>query len=156
MKATGCQARSYRRATIVQLHQHGHKQQHIAHLLNCSQSLVSTVLKAYAQHADKALIVRPTGGRSCCLPATERQALKEALQAGALVAGFASEGWTLSRMQTLIAQRWHHSYSLVHVRRLVLALGFSRQVPTVKDYHQDPDQVHTWRSQRLEELKKSS
>lgn len=94
-------------------------------------------------------------GRPGALSAGERTSLGKMLVAGALANGFATELWTLARIAKLIKREFGHSFSTVHVWRVVRELGFSSQRPTGRALQRDEEAILAWKTKRWPALKKT-
>jgi transposase len=94
-------------------------------------------------------------GRPPAMSAAERAKLSKMLVAGALANGFPSELWTLARIGKLIKREFGHSFSSVHVWRVIRALGFSSQRPTGRAIQRDEAAILSWKTKRWPALKKT-
>jgi transposase len=94
-------------------------------------------------------------GRPGAMSAAERAKLGKLLVAGALANGFPTELWTLARIGKLIKREFGHSFSSVHVWRVIRALGFSSQRPTGRAIQRDEAAILTWKTKRWPALKKT-
>jgi transposase len=94
-------------------------------------------------------------GRPGAMSAAERAKLSKLLVAGALANGFPTELWTLARIGKLIEREFGHSFSAVHVWRMIRALGFSSQRPTGRAIQRDEAAILHWKAKRWPALKKT-
>jgi len=94
-------------------------------------------------------------GRPGSMVAGEREKLSKMLVAGALSNGFPTEVWTLARIGKLIKREFGHSFSTVHVWRIVRELGFSSQRPTGRALQRDEEAILSWKTKRWPALKKT-
>lgn len=94
-------------------------------------------------------------GRPGSMAAAERAKLGKMVVAGALSNGFPTEVWTLARIGKLIKREFGHSFSTVHVWRIVRELGFSSQRPTGRALQRDEEAILTWKTKRWPALKKT-
>ncbi len=94
-------------------------------------------------------------GRPGAMSAVERAKLSKMLVGGALANGFPTELWTLARIGKLIKREFGHAFSLVHVWRIIRALGFSSQRPTGRAIQRDEAAILTWKTKRWPALKKT-
>lgn len=94
-------------------------------------------------------------GRPGAMESAQRAKLAKLLVAGALVNGFPTELWTLARIRKLIEREFGHSFSIVHVWRVIRELGFSSQRPTGRAIQRDEEAILTWKTKRWPALKKS-
>lgn len=155
MKAKGRAAKEYRLHLVVKLRKEGHTQGKIAEMSGLSQSRVSGILKLYREGGESALVVGSPPGRVPGLDGGQLEELKGILVDEAGASGFATDGWTLSRVGEVIERRFGKGYSLEHVRRILKKIGFTRQRPVAKDYRRDEARVDQWKSKALPALKKS-
>jgi transposase len=70
--------------------------------------------------------------------------LEAELAKGPVAHGWPDQRWTLSRVKTVIGRRFHQSYTLQGVRKLLIRHGFSCQVPARRAVERDEEQVTGW------------
>ncbi|MBK3564719.1 winged helix-turn-helix domain-containing protein [Streptomyces sp. MBT62] len=70
--------------------------------------------------------------------------LEAELVKGPVAHGWPDQRWTLSRIKTVIGRRFHKSYTLQGVRKLLIRHGFSCQVPARRAVERDEDLVTGW------------
>ncbi|WP_405877042.1 winged helix-turn-helix domain-containing protein [Streptomyces sp. NBC_00005] len=58
--------------------------------------------------------------------------------------GWPDQRWTLSRVKTVIGRRFHKSYILQGVRRLLIRHGFSCHVPARRAVGRDEEAICGW------------
>ncbi|WP_260844906.1 winged helix-turn-helix domain-containing protein [Streptomyces sp. SLBN-31] len=63
---------------------------------------------------------------------------------GQVAHGWPDQRWNLSRVKTVIGRRFHKSYTLQGVRRLLIRHSFSCQVPARRAVERDEEQVTGW------------
>ncbi|MGW3124414.1 IS630 family transposase [Streptomyces sp. NPDC001107] len=63
------------------------------------------------------------------------------LAKGPVAHGWPDQRWTLSRVKTVIGRRFHKSYTLQGVRKLLIRHGFSCQIPARRAVERNEDQV---------------
>ncbi len=143
-----------RRLRAARLLAKGLSQAEVARQVGVSRQSVSAWAAKLEADGQAALKAKPLG-RPGSFSAAERRELVRLLKRGALAAGFPTELWTLPRVQRLIAQRFGHQYSEVHVWRLLKALGFSCQRPTGRAIQRDEQAIRQWKQQRWPALKKT-
>ena len=86
----------------------------------------------------------PQGVPSRMKPAW-RDWLATALEEGPAAHGWVEDQrWTLARVATLIARRFHVRFSIKQVSRILHQMGFSVQVPQHRAAERDDDAVATW------------
>ncbi|WP_435862528.1 IS630 family transposase [Streptomyces phaeochromogenes] len=67
--------------------------------------------------------------------------LEAELARGLVAHGWPDQRWTLSRVKTVIGRRFHKSYTLQGVRKLLIRHGFSRQVPVRRAVERDDEAI---------------
>jgi transposase len=70
--------------------------------------------------------------------------LERELAKGPVAHGWPDQRWTLSRIKTVIGRRFHKSYTLQGVRKLLIRHGFSCQVPARRAVERDEKRVTGW------------
>jgi transposase len=63
--------------------------------------------------------------------------------------------WTAARVRTLIGRKFHISYSISGVTRLLHRMGYSVQMPARPAAERDEDAITGWREARWQEVKPS-
>lgn len=148
-------AQKFRRQTIIRLHEEGNSQKKIGELLEITQSYVSRIIRAHKEHGVSALEVSTGKGAVSRLNDTQRDRLREVLDAGASAHGFEGEIWTSKRVRLVIEELFGVHYSQRQVDRIVKQLGYTRQKPQKVDYRQSKADVESWKTAKLPALKKS-
>jgi transposase len=128
----------------------GLAQAEVARRLRTTRQSVSR----WARQPRKALAQVRRQGRKARLDEPARAQLKAALLAGPPAAGFAGELWTVPRVRQLIARRFGHRFSTVHVWRLLGQLGFSPQRPVGRARERNEAQIAEWKARAWPRLKK--
>ena len=85
------------------------------------------------------------GGRPSLMSAEQVAELREALLAGPMANGYATDLWTLKRVRLLIQKRFDIKYSDVNVWRILGALGFSSQKPEKRALERSEEAVGQWK-----------
>jgi transposase len=146
--------REERRFRAWELHQKGWKQRDIATALGVTEGAISQWLsRARAGGADD-LHNRPRLGATPRLTDKQRQRIPALLARGAEHYGFLGDLWTSQRVAEVIERTFGVRYNVSHVRRLLYALGFTVQKPTVKATQRDEAAIATWVRQELPAIKK--
>ncbi|MFC8536743.1 winged helix-turn-helix domain-containing protein [Streptomyces sp. NPDC057249] len=70
--------------------------------------------------------------------------LEAELAKGPAAHGWEDQRWTLSRVKTLIGRRFHLTYTIQGVRKLLVRNGWSCQVPARRAMERDDDAVAGW------------
>jgi transposase len=128
----------------------------IGQRLGVSRMAVSHWAKQLAQGGVRALRGRAAPGRPPRLTPSDRQALVNTLQHGAVAAGFATERWTMSRVRQLIEREFGVSYHVHSINRLLAKLGWSLQRPLPRATEQDEELVRAWLAQDWPRIKKGA
>jgi transposase len=93
-------------------------------------------------------------GRPRQLTTEQERELAKALMAGALVAGYPTELWTLPRIGKVIAERFGVQYSTGHLWHLLRRLGFSCQKPEKRATQRNEEEILRWKRHTWPALKK--
>ena len=101
-----------------------------------------------------ALRARPNTGRPCRLSDRQKATLTGLLLKGALANGFPTDLWTCPRIVTLVRRHFGVAYHHDHVGRLMAAMGFSCQKPTLRAAERDEAAVAHWVRHDFAALKK--
>lgn len=115
------QAMEARRREGMRMLMRGSAQAAVARNLEVSRQTVSTWAKRLAEDP-QAWRRRPLG-KPGALTAADKSSLAKLLLDGAVLNGFPSDLWTLSRVGQLIAREFGPSYSDAHVSRLLREIG---------------------------------
>uniref|UniRef100_UPI0005624FEF winged helix-turn-helix domain-containing protein n=1 Tax=Actinacidiphila yeochonensis TaxID=89050 RepID=UPI0005624FEF len=70
--------------------------------------------------------------------------LEAELAKGPAAHGWEDQRWTLSRVKTVIGRRFHLTYTVQGVRKLLVRNGWSCQVPARRAMERDDDAVAGW------------
>ncbi|MFJ3505782.1 transposase [Streptomyces sp. NPDC090135] len=70
--------------------------------------------------------------------------LEAELAKGPAAHGWEDQRWTLSRVKTVIGRRFHLTYTIQGVRKLLVRNGWSCQVPARRAMERDDDLVAGW------------
>jgi transposase len=70
--------------------------------------------------------------------------LEAELAKGPVAHGWPDQRWTLSRVKTVIGRRFHKSYTLQGVRKLLIRHGFSCQIPARRAVERDEEAICGW------------
>jgi transposase len=131
-------------------------QAEIARSLRVSRVTVSGWAKQLARGGLRQLHRRTATGRPPKLTAREQHELVQWLKQGALRAGFATERWTLRRVQVLIERKFRVAYHPNYLNRLLNRLGWSPQVPLPQALERDEDRIQAWRDKDWPRIKKGA
>src|SRR6185437_5978779 len=137
-----------RRLEGARLLQRGAKPAEVARRLQVSRTSVWRWEQALEANGRRALRKAPRTGRPPQLTDTEKKRLVVALEAGALVQGYATDLWTLSRVGKLIEKISGQRYSESGVWRLLKGLNFSCQRPSGRAIKRDEQAIRHWKTKR--------
>lgn len=143
-----------RRLRAGRLLQRGVTQAEVARRVSVTRTTVSEWNARLQAGGLEALRRRPRG-RPAGLEEAQRRELMQALKAGALAEGFATDLWTLPRVGQLIERRFSRSYSESQVWRILVALGFSCQRPSGRALERNETAIQRWKQTRWPVLKKT-
>jgi len=147
--------KTYRNQWMVALYQLGRvTQQEVAQVFQVSQGLVSQIYTRYCEQGEAGLVGKPAPGAPRKLPDAQRERLGTILDQAAATYGFEGNRWTRKRIGMVIQHEFGVTYEVSSVGRVVKALGFSLQMPTRKDMRQREEDVTTWKTATLPEIKK--
>lgn len=141
-----------RRRRGMRMLKRGVTQAAVARACEVSRQTASSWAQALA--ADPQAWRRKPLGRPGSMGLEQKAKLSKMLVAGAIANGFATELWTLARIANLIERQFGHSFSGVHVWRILRELGFSNQRPTGRAVQRDEPAILSWKTQRWPALKK--
>ncbi|MDX3130591.1 IS630 family transposase [Streptomyces europaeiscabiei] len=100
------------------------------------------------------LLSRGPGGGRCRLSPRCLEMLAGYLEQGPAAHGWTEDQvWTAARVATLIGRKFHVSYSVSGVTRLMHRLGFSPQVPARRVAERNEQAVTTWKEATWTEVK---
>lgn len=145
-----------RRLQGARLLQRGVKPAAVAHRLNVSRTSVWRWQQALRSKRRDALRRTPRTGRPPRLTDAQKKRLIAALEAGALVQGYATDLWTLARVGKLIEKISGKRYSESGTWRLLKALNFSCQRPSGRAIQRDEKAIRHWKKKRWPALKKTA
>ena len=144
-----------RRMRGANLLRRGFTQAQVAGKLGVSRQSVSRW--AATMEAEGAVGLRKAGraGRRPGLDEAQRRKLIKALEAGALLAGYGTDLWTLKRVGRLIEEQTGLRYSESGVWHVLANLGFSCQRPVGRALERDEAAIEQWKRKRWPALKKT-
>ncbi|SFL16114.1 Transposase [Streptomyces pini] len=115
----------------------------IARELRVSARSVQRWRRAWAEGGPRAL--RSQGPASLPRLSQEQFAILEReLAKGPAAHGWEDQRWTLARVKTVIGRRFHLTYTIQGVRKLLVRNGWSCQVPARRAMERDDDAVTGW------------
>jgi putative transposase len=128
----------------------------IARQLGVSRATVSDWAKQLQHGGIRQLRLRTASGRPAKLTREQRRELLRQLKHGALTAGFATDRWTLRRIQQLIERQYSVRYHPNYLNRLLKKLGWSLQMPAHRAVERDEALIRAWLSHDWSRIKKSA
>ncbi len=131
-------------------------QAEIARQMGVSRATVCGWARRVAAHGLRALRRRPHSGRPPKLTTPQQRHLVCVLKRGARRAGFATERWTLRRVQQVIGREFSVAYHPNYVNRLLRRLGWSLQQPLPRAAERDEELIRAWLAQDWPRVKKST
>jgi putative transposase len=129
-------------------------QAEIARRLGVSRATVSAWAQALKAGGLWHLHRRTSHGRPSKLTVQQQRALKRRLKRGARAAGFATERWTLRRVQLLIKRVFGVKYHPNYLNRLLRRLGLSPQKPVPRAAERDEALIKAWLEHNWPRIKK--
>ena len=128
----------------------------IARQLGVSSMAVSHWVRQLEEKGLRGLKPRPATGRPARLTRPQRTALLRILRQGAVAAGFATERWTLSRIQQVIARQFEVRYHPNYLSRRLRQWGWSPQQPVGRAVEREEELVRAWLQKDWPRIKKSA
>jgi len=128
----------------------------IARELRVSEKSVYQGRRAWASGGREACVPRGPAGCDCRLGPNLQARLAAWLEEGPAAHGWTDDQvWTAARVRTLIGRKFHVSYSISGVTRLLHRMGFSVQMPARPASERDEDAITAWREATWQEVKPS-
>jgi transposase len=128
----------------------------IARELRVSEKSVYQWRRAWKAGGREALHSKGAPGYDCRLGPRLQARLAVWLEEGPAAHGWADDQvWTAARVRTLIGRKFHISYSVSGVTRLLHRMGFSVQMPARPATERDEDAITAWREATWQEVKPS-
>ncbi|WP_316746191.1 winged helix-turn-helix domain-containing protein [Streptomyces sp. MK7] len=128
----------------------------IARELRVSEKSVYQWRRAWKAGGREALRSKGAPGYDCRLDPHLQAGLAAWLDEGPAAHGWTDDQvWTAARVRTLIARKFHVSYSVSGVTRLLHRMGFSVQMPARPAAERDEDAITAWREATWQEVKPS-
>lgn len=155
-KLTRVQMEERRLAGGRLLKKHKLSKAQIAHRLSVSRAAVSQWSQRLRTGGLRRLERRVSQGRPTRLTPSQKQTLVRHLKRGALVAGFPTERWTLSRIQRLIKCEFKVVYHPNYLSRLLRQLNWTPQYPMPRAKERDDQLVEAWLRADWPRIKKST
>ena len=96
----------------------------------------------------------PHPGATPKLTQERRERLPDLLKRGAEAYGFVGNVWTQARIAIVIKREFGVSYHADHIGRLLHAIGWSVQKPTLRASERNDAAIERWRSEKWPAIKK--
>lgn len=119
-------------------------QAQIARRLGVSRATVSEWAGRLHRGKLADLRARPAPGRPVRLTLKQQPHLVDILNGGARAAGFATERWTLARIQQVVVREFAVNYHPHYIGELLHRWGWSCQQPIERARNRDDTQVAQW------------
>ncbi|MFA3842717.1 transposase [Streptomyces aureus] len=121
----------------------------IARELRVSEKSVYQWRRTWRTGGREALHSRGLSGYGCRLGPHLQDKLATWLDEGPAAHGWVDDQvWTAARVRTLIGRKFHISYSVCGVTRLLHRMGYSVQMPARPATERDEDAITAWRGRR--------
>jgi transposase len=128
----------------------------IARELRVSEKSVYQWRRAWESGRREALCSKGPSGYDCRLGPHLQVKLAGWLDEGPAAHGWMDDQvWTAARVRTLIGRKFHISYSVSGVTRLLHRMGYSVQMPARPAAERDEDAITEWREATWQEVKPS-
>jgi transposase len=131
-------------------------QAEIARQLGVSRTAVSQWAARLKAGGLRELRQRPRGGRPAKLSTDQKRQLRRKLKRGARRAGFATERWTLARVQQVIERDFGVRYHRNHLSRLLDGLDWSLQQPLPRAQEREEEVIRAWLAHDWPRIKKGA
>ena len=138
----------------VALYRQGLSTRAVAEQIGCAPASVSRWNDAFERYGPDGLAAKPQSGSRPRLSRRQHERLVRILVKGACAAGFATELWTLRRVQQVIEREFATSYHVGHLWRVLPELGFCAQKPARRAREQDEAAVAAFRKREWPAIKK--
>ncbi|WP_425586381.1 IS630 family transposase [Streptomyces sannanensis] len=142
------------RIRAADLYEEGVEVPCIARELRVSEKSVYQWRRAWESGGREALRSKGPSGYDCRLGPHLQAKLAAWLEEGPAAHGWTDDQvWTAARVRTLIGRKFHISYSVSGVTRLLHRMGYSVQMPARPATERDEDAVTAWREATWQEVK---
>lgn len=148
------QAMEQRRHQAAEHFDDGWSNAEVARRLKASRQSVGRWRISWNKGGKSALQSKGAAGPKSRLSASQTQKVVTALEAGPLVAGHATDLWTLPRVAELVRKLSGQRYHPGHCWHLLRKLGFSCQRPTRRAIERDEKKIAGWKRSTWPALKK--
>lgn len=146
--------REFRRKRAIELLAQGWKQTRIAEALGVTQGAVSQWKSRYSKEGANCWQDKPIPGAPPRLSNEEEDRLGLLIKEGAQAYGFQGDFWTQKRVSRLVKEVFDKELGPKQCGRILKKLGFTRQKPQKRSYHQKEEKVRQWKEEELPAIKK--
>ncbi|MBI5622132.1 transposase [Candidatus Falkowbacteria bacterium] len=143
-----------RRVAASKLFEQGVSQAAVAKEYKVTPAAVCKWYAAWSKKGHRGLVSKGPPGTTPALSATQKEKLKHLLLRGSLKAGYATNFWTLARIQEVSRQKLKVRMGTGTVWRTVVALGFSCQKPEKQARERNEKAITDWKLKEFPRLKK--
>jgi transposase len=145
--------KEWRRMRALSLRQQGWSQRAIASALGVSEQAVSQWIAAARRGGSEALRSHPRPGPDPRLSPAQQRLIPDFLWHGPEAYGFRGEVWTCARVAQVLEEEFGVRYHKDHVGRLLMALGWTPQIPITRAIQRDEEAIERWQAEVWPELK---
>jgi transposase len=133
-----------RRLKAGRLFAQGKTQAYVARQFTVSTATTNAWHKAWKKKGESGLLSKGRSGRPPKLSLAQWKNVERALERGPKAQGYATELWTLERIQKLIKKMARVSYHSGHIWRILQDLGWSVQKPETRARERDEKNIKQW------------
>ncbi|MEV4170137.1 winged helix-turn-helix domain-containing protein [Nonomuraea sp. NPDC049709] len=132
------------RFKAADMFQRGMTPPQVARALRVTPSSANAWHRAWKKSGKQALASKGPGGSTCRLNDQQIQTLEAELDRGPAAHGWDDQSWSLSRVATVIKERFGIDYTPRGVSYLLHRIGWSPQAPVHRATERDEDAITTW------------
>jgi transposase len=143
-----------RRKRASRMFAQGVAQSSIASRLSVSRSAVCQWHTAWEKHGEDGLVSKGHPGFPSVLTPKKKQQLKQFILKGPRSAGYATDFWTVGRIQQIAQKKLRIALGYTRIWQTILQLGFSCQKPEARARNRDERAISDWKLKQFPRLKK--
>ncbi len=140
-----------RNKLIYEQYSKGYSQATIGEFHGLSQSAVSLIIISQRDGQKKG--DQEQRGAKSRLTNADQERLVELLELKQAESGFS--GWNKRSVKALINEEFGVDYHTNYIWEIMRKIGYTSQLPAMKDYRQDPQKVEQFKEQKAPAIKKS-